>query len=405
MFENILGLESVVADLARDVEHQRLPHAIMLAGPRYGGKSSVALELARVLTCHEHGQWGCSCRSCRLQRGLQHRDTVLAGDRYFELEISAARRAFEREPRAGTAFLLVRAVRKLLRRFDSFMWPETRLKKVESAMTTVEEALEQIEPADHRDAPWSRLGPRDLANVLDAIDEQVVKLQQQLPHDPVPVDLVRALASWAHLSSAGGAKVLVIEEAHQLQEGARNAMLKLLEEPPEGLTIIFTTSRRTAVIPTVLSRLRIYNLPERPPEVQREVQEKIYRVAEPDQPLLQPFFRRSSAAALGWREVAHEILQAISQPGGVARLQVTLREQLSQGPPRKAAEYLLDALLEELRGALRSISAASLNTAQVTVLSDQVRAHWDRIATRNMNPVSVIESLLIAMSRTVRGAR
>ncbi|MEX2445439.1 MAG: hypothetical protein WD492_17700 [Alkalispirochaeta sp.] len=404
MFENILGLESVVTDLARDVKNGRLPQAIMLAGPRYGGKSSVALELARILTCHEQGQWGCSCRSCRLQRGLQHHDTVLAGDRYFELEISAARSAFGREPRAGTAFLLVRAVRKLLRRFDAFMWPESRLRKVESPMATLEEALEQIEPADHRDAPWSQLSHKELQTVLDTVDTQAVKLQQQLPHDPVPVDLVRAISSWAHLSSSAGAKVLIIEEAHQLQEGARNAMLKLLEEPPDGLTIIFTTSRRTAVIPTVLSRLRIYNLPERPPEVQQQVQQKIYRVAEPEQPLLQPFFRRSSIAALGWREVTREILHALPHPGGVARLQVTLREQLSQGPPRKAAEYLLDALLEELRQALRSPTEETPDTAQIAALAQQVRIHWDRITTRNMNPVSVIESLLISMSRTVRGA-
>ncbi|MFO8043458.1 MAG: hypothetical protein R6U25_09675 [Alkalispirochaeta sp.] len=402
MFENIVGLETVVADLTRDVEQERLPQAIILAGPRYGGKSSVALELARVLTCHEAGQWGCSCRSCRLQRGLQHRDTVLAGDRYFELEISAARTAFQREPRAGTAFLLVRAVRKLVRRFDAFLWPDSRLKKVEPAMTALEEALEQIEPADHRDAPWTQLSPKEFQAVLDTIDTQAAKLQQQLPHDPVPVDLVRAISSWAQMSSSAGAKVLIVEEAHQLQEGARNAMLKLLEEPPPGLTIVFTTSRRTAVIPTVLSRLRMYNLPERPPEVQQLVQEKIYRVEDPEQPLLQPFFRRSSTAALGWREVSREIFHALPQPGGVARLQVTLREQLAQGPPRKAAEYLLDALLEELRGSLRGGESAT-DVARTAALAEQVRLHWDRITTRNMNPVSVIESLLISMSRTMRG--
>jgi DNA polymerase-3 subunit gamma/tau len=283
------------------------------------------------------------------------------------------------------------------------MWPDSRLKKVESPMAAMEEALEQIEPADHRDAPWAQLSDKELTVVLDTIDTQAAKLQQQLPHDPVPVDLVRSITSWAQMSSSAGAKVLIIEEAHQLQEGARNAMLKLLEEPPEGLTIIFTTSRRTAVIPTVLSRLRIYNLPERPPEVQQQVQQKIYRVAEPEQPLLQPFFRSSSSEVLGWREVTREIFQALPQPGGVARLQVTLREQLSQGPPRKAAEYLLDALLEELRPALRS-SEDSRETAEVAALAEQVRIHGDRISTRNMNPVSVIESLLISMSRVVRGA-
>ncbi len=401
MFENILGLNGPIDDLRRDIGAGRLPQAILLSGPRYGGKSSVALETARALTCHGDGSWGCTCHACRLQRGLQHQDTVLVGDRYFELEIAASAAAFRREPRAGTAFLLARAVRKLLRRFDPFLWPDARLKKADAPMSALEAALEQIEPADSRDTPWASLSEADFTALVDTVQEKAGKLQQQLPHDPVPVDVVRAIGSWAHLSSGGGAKVVIVEEAHQLQDAARNAMLKLLEEPPSGVTLILTTSRRTAVIPTILSRVRVYTLPERTPDVQRAVQERIFRVGEPEQPLLQEFFRRQNAAAQTWRELAATLLAAADEGGGGDRVQVALREQLSAGPPRKAAEYLLDALLEELRSSLRQpLTGAQRRRMAETAAA--VREHWERISTRNMNALSVIESLLISLQDTAR---
>lgn len=396
MFENIIGLDSVVRDLRRDVEAGTLPQAILLAGPRYGGKSSVALELARVRTCHGSGEWGCTCRACHLHRGLQHPDTLVVGDRYFELEIAAAASAFLAEPRSGTAFLLVRAVRKLLRRFDAFLWPEARLKKADAPMRALEETMERIEPADMRDAPWEHLSPKDLGVLVETLVEQAAKLQAQLPHDPVPIDVVRAIGSWAHVASTSGSKVVVIEEAHQLQDAARNAMLKLLEEPPEGVALILTTSRRTAVIPTLLSRLRVYNFPERTPEVQRDVLARIFRVPDSHHPTLRDFFRSQNRQAQSWRELATEMVRAVSDPAAVPRFLVSLRDHLGAGPSRKGAEYLLDALLEELRMELRSASGPQ-ERARLERVSREVRGHWDRIAGRNMNPLAVLEGLTIRL--------
>jgi DNA polymerase-3 subunit delta' len=396
MFENIIGLEPIVSDLRRDISSGTLPRSILLAGPRYGGKGSMALELARVLTCREDGRWGCSCRSCTLQRSLQHHDTIMVGDRYFDLEIAASADAFSREPRPGTAFLLLRAVRKLIRRFDPMLLPDTKAKKVEPLVAAVEDLVQQIEPTDGEPEPWHRLANDGNTSFSASLLESVEKLQAQLPHDPVPVDLVREIGSWAHVSSAGGAKVVIIEEAHQLQDAARNAMLKLLEEPPPEVSLILTTSRRTAIIPTLLSRLRAYHIPERTPDAQRDVLERIFRVAPSDQESLGDFFRRRNAAARTWYDLAATIMDTLPAPDGLARLLPIIREQLSTGSPRKGAEYLVDALLEVSRQNLRSQEAGQSHHG-VTAIGEAVRSHWDRIATRNMNPLSVVESLLVTL--------
>jgi DNA polymerase-3 subunit gamma/tau len=396
MFENIIGLDPIVTDLRRDIAAATLPRSLLLAGPRYGGKGSLALELARVLTCREDGRWGCACRSCTLQRSLQHHDTIMVGDRYFDLEIAASVDAFVREPRPGTAYLLLRAVRKLIRRFDPMLLPESRAKKAETLVATVEELIQQIEPTDGEPEPWHRLKESVFRSFPGALGDSVEKLQAQLPHDPVPVDLVRAIASWAHVSSAGGAKVVIIEEAHQLQDAARNAMLKVLEEPPPDVSLILTSSRRTAIIPTLLSRLRVYPVPERTPHAQKEVLERIFRVPVADQAPLGEFFRHRNAAARTWRDLAATIIVTLPEPDGLARLLPLIREQFATASPRKGAEYLFDALLEELRDALRSEESPAYRRG-VTAMSEAIRSHWDRIATRNMNPLSVVESLLVTL--------
>lgn len=52
----------------------------------------------------------------------------------------------------------------------------------------------------------------------------------------------------------GKNKVFIIDEAELLDEQAQNVLLKTLEEPPAGTTIILVTSRDDTLLPTILSR-------------------------------------------------------------------------------------------------------------------------------------------------------
>lgn len=55
-------------------------------------------------------------------------------------------------------------------------------------------------------------------------------------------------------------KVAVIPQAEKLTVPAQNAFLKTLEEPPDSTQIILLSSRKEALLPTILSRCRLVTL-------------------------------------------------------------------------------------------------------------------------------------------------
>jgi DNA polymerase III subunit delta' len=64
-------------------------------------------------------------------------------------------------------------------------------------------------------------------------------------------DLLRELSL---LPVEGGARVAIVEGAGQMNEDAQNALLKTLEEPPAGVTIVLCVDREELLLPTVRSR-------------------------------------------------------------------------------------------------------------------------------------------------------
>lgn len=71
----------------------------------------------------------------------------------------------------------------------------------------------------------------------------------------VGVDSVRELIREAGLIPIEGERsVYLISRAERMQPPAQNALLKIFEEPPPGVTIILLTESRRALLPTVRSR-------------------------------------------------------------------------------------------------------------------------------------------------------
>lgn len=69
------------------------------------------------------------------------------------------------------------------------------------------------------------------------------------------VEDVRDLREKVQLSSLrGGRRVWILDEAHMLSKSASNALLKTLEEPPEGLVFVLATTEPEKLPPTILSR-------------------------------------------------------------------------------------------------------------------------------------------------------
>jgi DNA polymerase-3 subunit delta' len=72
--------------------------------------------------------------------------------------------------------------------------------------------------------------------------------------EPEPGTIRRLISELALLPVEGGARVALVERAERLNEDAQSALLKTLEEPPPGVTIILCVDREDQLLPTVRSR-------------------------------------------------------------------------------------------------------------------------------------------------------
>lgn len=85
----------------------------------------------------------------------------------------------------------------------------------------------------------------------------------QVPSDKtvIPVESVRALTdALSDRAYAGGRRAVIIDDADRMQDVAQNALLKTLEEPPEGVTFFLIVSSLNVLLPTVVSRCRVIRL-------------------------------------------------------------------------------------------------------------------------------------------------
>src|SRR5215217_3846909 len=74
------------------------------------------------------------------------------------------------------------------------------------------------------------------------------------------IDEIRDLRDKVNLAPASGrVKVYIIDEVHMLTAEAFNALLKMLEEPPEHVVFVLATTEKHKVLPTIISRCQSFD--------------------------------------------------------------------------------------------------------------------------------------------------
>ena len=278
MFENLVNQEAGKL-LAADIRHNRLPGAILFSGSEASGKLTAALETARILSCHENpqGKWLCECPSCLQHKSLICSNLMLMGPRDCSLEISAAAKTFTDAHFINAKFidaaryLFLRSVRKLTLRFNGILWEgDSSLNKIGSLIEEINENLEVL------DFPRELPDITEVKKICEEISKLCNKLEEDFLYDSIPINQVRNMEAWAHIKTEEGRKTVIIENADRMQTSVRNAMLKILEEPPEDVVFILLTSKRNAIMQTILSRVRTYNFADRTLNQQQEVIQRVF---------------------------------------------------------------------------------------------------------------------------------
>jgi DNA polymerase III subunit delta' len=154
------------------------------------------------------------------------------------------------------------------------------------------------------------------------------------PGGQVRIEQVRGLATdLALLPVEAGARVAIVEAAHRLNEDAQNALLKTLEEPPAGVTIVLCADDEERLLPTVRSRCARVRLgPVATRAIEALLEErgladapraaKLARLAA-GRPGLAVAYATAPDAALARGEVARGLLDLAS--GGAATRLVSIR--------------------------------------------------------------------------------
>jgi len=197
-FSDFHGNAETVHRLRDMLAHDRMPHAVILAGARGSGKYTLALMLARVLNCLTSPQTDglpdfCGhCANCR--RIAQSADLK------------------ERCTEAVEA-------REALRETDK---KETRL-------------FIQTHP-------------------------DVLIVPPDPPQMMIKVDQVRRVIETIYYRPAEARERVYIFTDSAFMKEAANSLLKVLEEPPEFATILLLTENAGELLPTIRSRAMVFNL-------------------------------------------------------------------------------------------------------------------------------------------------
>jgi DNA polymerase-3 subunit gamma/tau len=274
VFENIIG-QGAALQLRDDILSRRQAPSMLFFGPSESGKGSAALELARVLSCEGDASWKCACPACDRHRYLRHGDLLMLGIRRFSAEIAASCAAFLRDPDSPSPAktLFIRCLGKLQARFSPvLMESDPKLSKVSPILQSLDEGLNELDAAQQTAAQLATL-----EKICGSLVKDALKLEDEGMGDTIPINHIRRAAYWCRLAPVGKRKTLLIENAERMRDEARNSLLKLLEEPPDTVSIVLTAQRREAIMPTILSRVRPYRFLKRDAELETEVIQRVFR--------------------------------------------------------------------------------------------------------------------------------
>ncbi|MGC0152429.1 DNA polymerase III subunit delta' [Chromobacterium vaccinii] len=101
---------------------------------------------------------------------------------------------------------------------------------------------------------------RRLSPFVDEDEEgKEAKTTRKLPQ--IKIEAVREVIDFAHLTAhRAGRRVILVEPAENLNLAAANALLKILEEPPEAVLFLLVSHSPQRLLPTIRSRCRQFAL-------------------------------------------------------------------------------------------------------------------------------------------------
>jgi DNA polymerase-3 subunit delta' len=212
-FSDFHGNPDVLHRLREALARHRFPHAVILGGPQGAGKYTLALMLARAMNCTGIAQSG-------------HRVIGRSEEPFVSSDgLPDFCGICENCRRIGEA------------------------QKLESLFAEAVEARESMRDTDQRET-----------RILIQTHPDVLVIPPDPPQMLVKIDQVRHVNSAIRYKPAQARRSVYIFSDAVFMKEAANALLKVLEEPPEYATILLLTRNPGELLPTIRSRSVTFTL-------------------------------------------------------------------------------------------------------------------------------------------------
>jgi DNA polymerase-3 subunit delta' len=220
-FSDFYGNRDVLNRLREALARDRFPHAVILAGPQGAGKYTLALMLARAMNCT-----GIPPQPAQHGRGQGTRVIGRAAKPFVSSDgLPDFCGVCENCRRIGEA------------------------EKLDTLFTEAVEARETLRDTDKRET-----------RILIQTHPDVLVIPPDPPQMLVKIDQVRHVNSAIRYKPAEARRSVYIFSDAVFMKEAANALLKVLEEPPEYATLLLLTRNPRELLPTIRSRSVIFAL-------------------------------------------------------------------------------------------------------------------------------------------------
>ena len=192
------------------------------------------------------------------------------------------------------------------------------------------------------------------------------------------VENIRELRDKAMLApTTGKYKVYIIDEIHMLSKNAFNALLKILEEPPEHIVFIFATTNPEKIPATILSRVQIFH----------------FKLA--DKSVMQPFLEGiCQKEGINIEKDALSLL--IEQGGGSFRDSLSILDQLSNLHADKSTLITTEEVSSAL-GVPKQVLIEELLASYEQENIDQIRSLIEELINQGNKAEGIAASIIKAI--------
>ena len=245
--DNLLRIQNKTAsDILHSYSSGLLPQSLLFYGPKNSGRLTGAMDLSFFLTGNEENR-----------DILRSNSIIYLPFRELGGRIKTALELFKTQKTRSARLFLIESVRLTLMQYHPSLSVSASSTSSQyfSLAGEIDEVLLRAE--DNRDYSDKEIN-EIVKSVERCLDPRFLYCGKKNP-SAVSIDQIRAVQEY--FSQLGEEKVVVFENVEDATDGAKNSLLKMLEEPEEKSHMILLSSNPQKLLETILSRVRKFQFP------------------------------------------------------------------------------------------------------------------------------------------------